>query len=358
MAWLDMSTWDTAPLPEREWSIPDLVPAKNAGIFSGNGGTGKSIIELQKDIAHVTGKEWLGLRPVQGPAFYLGCEDEKSELHIRIATIARHYGVTFADLIRGGFYVRSLFGEDATLCATIGNKSGTVETTALYRTLLEEAGDIKPKNISIDTLSNVFQGNENARCEVTAFFVHMRALALRSGGSVTVLAHPSLYGMSSGSGLSGSTAWHNGPRFRQYLRQNNPDRDDGLRALEIKKNQYGPPGEKLTLRYDKGLYLPAADAAGDFEQAAAAAAADEVFLAILRRRADENFSSKPKANRYAPALFADDNEAKLARCTAAMLEAAMLRLLAANRIRNEQYSKPSRNWFRLVAVPEQDIMPF
>jgi putative ABC transport system substrate-binding protein len=38
------------------------------------------------------------------------------------------------------------------------------------------------------------------------------------GGSVTILRHPSLAGMASGSGLSGSTGWQGAFRFHQYLR--------------------------------------------------------------------------------------------------------------------------------------------
>jgi RecA-family ATPase len=36
-----------------------------------------------KDIAHVLGKDWLGSLPELGPAFYLGAEDDITELHIR-----------------------------------------------------------------------------------------------------------------------------------------------------------------------------------------------------------------------------------------------------------------------------------
>src|SRR5262245_53547630 len=69
LQWLDMSNWDTQPLPRRKWAILDRVPLRQAGLFSGEGGTGKSIIELQKNVAHVTGKDWLGSMPEQGPAF-------------------------------------------------------------------------------------------------------------------------------------------------------------------------------------------------------------------------------------------------------------------------------------------------
>ena len=85
-----MSNWDNEPIPQRQWAIFNRVPLNQAGLFSGEGGTGKSIIELTKNVAHVTGKEWLGSLPEIGPAFYIGAEDDKDEIHIRLAAIAKH----------------------------------------------------------------------------------------------------------------------------------------------------------------------------------------------------------------------------------------------------------------------------
>jgi hypothetical protein len=134
LQWLDMSRWDIEPLPERKWAIKDRAPLNQAGLFSGEGGTGKSIIELMKNVAHVASKDWLGSLPEQGPAFYIGAEDDADEIHIRLAWIAKHYDVTFEELIKGGLKVMCLLGQDATLCAPTG-KSGKVEVTALYRQL-------------------------------------------------------------------------------------------------------------------------------------------------------------------------------------------------------------------------------
>src|SRR5262245_61137275 len=114
ITWLDMSKWDTEPVPVRQWAIRDRVPLNQAGLFSGEGGTGKSIIELMKNVAHVSGKDWLGSLPEPGPAFYIGAEDDQNEIHIRLAAIAKHYGVTFKQLIEGGLNVLCLLGEDAT----------------------------------------------------------------------------------------------------------------------------------------------------------------------------------------------------------------------------------------------------
>jgi hypothetical protein len=157
--WMDLSNWDNEPRPTREWAIHDRVPLKQVGLFSGEGGTGKSILEMMKDVAHVMGKDWLGCLPEPRPAFYLGAEDDENEIHIRFYDIASHYQVTFNELIAGGLHVKCLFNEDATLCSL--SRSGKVEVTDLYHQLYQEAGDIKPINISIDTLTHAFSGSEN-----------------------------------------------------------------------------------------------------------------------------------------------------------------------------------------------------
>ena len=122
LQWLDMSTWDATDVPERKWAIRDRVPLKQAGLFSGEGGTGKSIIELMKNVAHVSAKDWLGSMPEPGPAFYLGAEDDEEEIHIRLAAIANHYDTTFKELTEGGLRVLPLLGKDATLCARRGGQ--------------------------------------------------------------------------------------------------------------------------------------------------------------------------------------------------------------------------------------------
>jgi RecA-family ATPase len=347
--WLEMSQWDSEPIPERQWAIFNRVPLNQAGLFSGEGGTGKSIIELHKNVAHVAGKDWLGSLPEPGPAFYIGAEDDANEIHIRLAAIAKHCGVTFAQLKQ--LWVLPLLGQDATLCAS--GKSGRVETTGLYKQIYEAAGDIKPRNISIDTLSRAFAGSEIDRVQVYAFAQHMQALAMVAQGSVTILSHPSLSGINSGSGISGSTAWHGAFRFRQYLTSSKPDAgeqpDNDLRQLEFKKNQYGPIGETIVLRYQSGLFLPVAGMSG-LEKVAADQKADDVFLELLRRFDLEkrNVSDKHSPT-FAPTVFAKEKEAKEAKIGSRQLEDAMRRLFKAGKIENEVTGSASRQRSRLVA---------
>jgi RecA-family ATPase len=352
--WLNMSNWDREPVPERKWAIRDRVPLNQAGLFSGEGGTGKSIIELMKDVAHVAGKGWLSSMPEPGPAIYVGAEDDENELHIRLAAIASHYRVTFKELIDGGLNVLCLLGQDATLCAASGN-SGKVEVTGLYRRLYEAAGDIKPKNISIDTLSRAFAGNEIDRVQVYGFANHMQALAMVAGGSVTVLSHPSLTGMSSGSGISGSTAWHGAFRFRHYLTgtksESGEQPDTDLRKLEFKKNQYGPTAEAIVLRYQRGLFLPEGGVSG-LDKLAAEQRADDLFMSLLTQFGQQrrNVSEKPNAPTYAPTTFAKENAAKTQGIRKSDLEAAMRRLFEAGKIKVDTYGRPSRQYSKLVAA--------
>ena len=85
-------------------------------------------------------------------------------------------------------------------------------------------------------------------------------IAQMANGSVQLISHPSLTGISSDSGLSGSTQWHNAVRARSYLKEvkaedgQRPDSD--LRELEFKKNQYGPVSDTVLLRYQHGMFLP------------------------------------------------------------------------------------------------------
>jgi hypothetical protein len=105
-------------------------------------------------------------------------------------------------------------------------------------------------------------------------------------------------------------------RWLTYLKS--PKLDDGepadtdLREIEFKKNQYGPSGDSIMLRYhlDRGLFLPIPGVT-TLDRAAGEMKADHVFLDLLRRFAVacRNVSDRPGPT-YAPILFAREEEAK------------------------------------------------
>src|SRR5262249_23269091 len=124
---------------------------------------------------------------------------------ILVSRIREHFNVSYADLIAAGFRLKSLYDEDAILGAP--NRNGIIEPTELYNQIYEQAGDVKPKCIAFDASADVYAGNEIDRSQTRQFVGLLRKLASACQGSVILLSHPSLTGISSGSGLSGSTAW-------------------------------------------------------------------------------------------------------------------------------------------------------
>ena len=357
LQWLNMSAWDTAAIPERKWAIRDRVPLNQAGLFSGEGGTGKSIIELMKNVAHVAAKDWLGSMPEPGPAFYLGAEDDEEEIHIRLAAIAKHYGVTFKQLTGGGLHVLPLLGQDATLCAVA--KGGRVEVTALYRQTLRGCGRHQAEeHLDRHAVTRLRRQRDRSGAGLCLRDAHAGPGHGRWWGRHG--SEPSqLAGINSGSGISGSTAWHGAFRFRQYLKGvkagdgEQPEND--LRELEFKKNQYGPRGENIVLRYQRGLFLPEGGVSS-LDKASRSAKAEEVFMDLLRRFSAEgrNVSENKNAPTYAPAKFEREEEAKTLRFKKAEFEHAMRDLFRTQKLRVEPYGKASlgrQDVLRLEPMP-------
>jgi RecA-family ATPase len=353
LRFVDMSNWDHELVPKQEWTMFNRIPRQQTALFSGEGSGGKSTMWLHASAAHVLGKEWLGVLPEMGPALFVDAEDGEGVIHRRLAPVIEHYGVTYSDLIKGGLDLLSLAGEDAVLA--IASRSGKIIPTPLYNQILERAGDTKPISIGLASSANIYAGSEIDRSQVQQFINLLTRIAIVANGSVTLISHPSLTGISSDTGLSGNTAWHNAVRARFYLKSTKPDAADEqpdtyLRELIFKKNQYGPVSESIALQYRNGLFLPVPGAGGDFlDRAAKELRADDLFITLLRRFTAENRNLSDKTSRtYAPAVFAREDEAKQARLSSKAFEAAMRRLFKANRIWNEPTGKPSRPSYRLA----------
>jgi RecA-family ATPase len=251
--------------------------------------------------------------------------------------------------------------DDATgqLLATVG-RDGIVKPTPLYDALMAKAGAVKPICIAIDNVADVFGGNEIDRSQVRQFVRLMRRLAIAADGYVIMSAHPSLQGISSKSGLSGSTQWHNSVRARAYLRSPNEKTENGkgseedapksdARVLEFMKSNYSALAEQITLRWANGLYLPAPTPSAP-EQAAANATANKLFLNLLDKHTREgaNVSGNENARNYAPRMFAKTKEAKAAGIDQRAFKDALSRLAEADEVRAEPYGKPSDGTKRLV----------
>src|SRR5690606_23739561 len=100
---------------------------------------------------------------------------------------------------------------DDALLAVQGH-GGTLDPTPFYDELDHYIGHVAPRVVILDTLADLFPGNENDRAQARQFVGLLRRLAIRHRCAVVMLSHPSLTGLSNGTGSSGSTGWNNSVR--------------------------------------------------------------------------------------------------------------------------------------------------
>jgi RecA-family ATPase len=308
LPFIDMSTWDTTPAPARQWLITDYIPLRQPTLLSGEGAIGKSILLLQLLASTPLSQPWIeSLWPKPGPTLYLGAEDEQDEIRRRLEPILKHHDMRFSDLIAGGFKALAYAGKDAVLAQF--DRSGRIKPTDLFQQLYKAARDLKPSAIAIDTVSDVYLGDEIKREQVRQFGSLMRRLAIDTNSAVIIAAHPSQSGIKSGSGLSGSTQWHNTVRARAYFRKPVADDDDenedeapdtGLRELHFLKNQYGPLGRRIQLKWSNGLWLP--PSATEDSKSIADQRIEQLFLMLLRRATSAPSSHRPLPRPSSPRL--------------------------------------------------------
>jgi RecA-family ATPase len=320
--WFSASDFAGKFVPPRKWHVCDLIPV-DVTLFSGDGGTGKSLIGKQLAASTATGTQWLGLDVREGKALYLSAEDDIDEMHRRLAAFGR-----VAEMHR--LKLRSLAGQDA-LLAVPRDRTGILTPKTLFEALDARMAQESPVLLVLDTLADFFGGNENDRAQVRQFIGMLRGLAIRHSCAVLLLSHPSVAGMASGVGSSGSTAWNNSVRSRLYLSriigndgfEPNPD----ARRLTVKKSNYGRIGKEIIVHWHNGAFI-AEDRPALMESMAKA---EVVFLKILSEFMSQGRRVNASGGQgYAPNIFAAHPES--AGITKRAFKDAMEKLLAKGRI--------------------------
>lgn len=316
----------------------DLVSQKTVTIFGGDGDTGKSLLALQLAVAVASKGGWLGKGVETGPVIYMSAEDDNDELHRRLADILRAENRDWDDI--ENLTVRSLAGEDALLA--IESQVSLIKSE-LFNELEHRAEGAAPALIVVDTLADVYPSNENDRAKVRQFIGLLRGLALRQNCAVMLLGHPSLTGMASGTGSSGSTAWKNSVRSRLYLSRitdNGFEADPDKRVMTTMKANYGRVGGETHMKWQTGVFVVEAVESG-LAKLAAAAKSQRLFIKLLYTfNAQGRQVNHAGGSRYAPKLFADhpDSEGMTKRAFRAAMEA----LLATEKIVIKTEGPPSR----------------
>jgi RecA-family ATPase len=340
------------PPPPQRWLAHGLIPARQVTLLYGDGGTGKSLATLQLCVSVSSGRDWLGMTVEHGRSLFITAEDETAELHRRLESICKAEEIdpdSLADLL-----VLSLEGQDAVL-AFPSPKTGLMAATALYTRIRRTIEQVRPTLLVLDTLADIFGGDEIKRIQARQFIqmMHAYTVGLDFDLSVVVPAHPSVAGMNSGKGTSGNTAWSNSVRSRLYLSRRFADDadlrepDPDVRMLAGKKANRARAGAEILLRWSAGRFIAEADDSSGEARTAANANDDAAFLEMLDEfnRVGRHAGENAAARNYGPRLFA-----RMAQGTGIgeeRLTSAMDRLFAAGAIVLRDHGVPSKGLRRI-----------
>jgi RecA-family ATPase len=226
--------------------------------------------------------------------------------------------------------------------------------TPRFTQLREQALDTKSRLVVIDTAATCFGGNENDRSQVTQFVgTALTHLAQDIDGSVLLNAHPSLSGIASGDGRSGSTAWNNSCRSRWSLNrpedaEGKPILDSSERILTRRKANAASTGDAITMEWRDGVFLvPEKYTAGSGSRKDQAEAA---FLAAMKVKRNQGLhvSANSRAGNYAPQVLKRTPQAT--DFNIKELTEAMNNMLSRGRLRTGVYTHDSKQREELVEV--------
>lgn len=315
LPWISPVRYQGVPVPHRDWLVDGLIPAHAVTMISGDGGLGKSLLAMQLMTCCALDKQWLGnfTKPVKSVGVF--CEDELNELHHRQDAINKHYGCSFSDL--GNIQWLSRVGEDNTLVQYLtkfehGERRDEFEESYLISHIENAAYKFGAQLVILDSLHDLYGGQENDRRQARQFIQILRQLAIAINGAVVILAHPSLSGMASGTGSSGSTAWNNAVRSRLYLtrpKSNDDEKDDNdARILKTMKANYGAVGGEIRLRYVDGVFVSdqgSGRGGGDVFSRIEGRNLEQRFLDALKQMVarGQTVSHKPRASNFAPKIM-------------------------------------------------------
>ncbi|MDX0029730.1 AAA family ATPase [Sinorhizobium meliloti] len=334
----------------------EMFLAAAVNYLTGAGAIGKSLMALQLACAIALPERdypeshWLG-RPVEkrGKVLFVSGEDDTDAIHRRVLDIAAAEGFNACHL--GNLEIANLtLTADKALFS--GQRNGASKTP-LFAALENTVAAMMPVAIFLDNRAQLCDIDELNRSAATKVGNHLHLLAKAWNAAVVVLAHPSLSGLNSKTGNSGSTAWLNS--VRNQVNMVRPDdaeggADDGRRQLIVPKANYGPMGRVMNVRWELGCYHCTDKPERAGSDIGRADRAERVFLALLNLHTDRGVwvSARPKASNYAPKVFG--GHPKREGTTPKMFAAAMETLFEKGLIRAVQHGSPSDDAWKLEVV--------
>jgi len=347
------SEW-TDPPPPRQWLVENWIPWGTVTALYGDGGMGKSLLCQQLLTCAATGNDWLGMAVTQAKSLAVFCEDPQEEHQRRQWDINALYQTSPGEVTDLAFMHR--FGQPDNAMMIFPHRDAQGEATVFYRQVLDAAKEFGAKVVLLDSLHNLFAGDENARPQALQFVQALASIAIEIDGVVLLTGHPSLSGLSTGAGTSGSTAWSNAVRSRLYLsrpeKQGTDDVDPNEKVLRVMKANYAPVGDGIRLTWGNGVLNYHPEEMG-VDASATGAKAQRVFMTLLATFTNEglNASANPNAGKlYAPVLCMKREPNERDGLGKKELERAMWKLLKDGKIEPQTTGPASRKQTRLIII--------
>ena len=298
--------WQGKEPKEREWEVEGWIPKGEVTLLYGDGGIGKTLLIHQYATAAAAGMDWLGQPTRKARVLCFFCEDSEDELHRRQRDILAGMMLDYADIDENLRIAPRKFLDNA--FAHWDRNTGALRLQNIWIALRDAAVEFKADVVIVDTIADVFSGSEIDRVQVNSFVkACLGRLASEINGTVIALGHPSMAGKSSGSGTSGSTAWSNAARSRLFLRYPKGTEKGNIRELEGMKSNYGPKGNLLKLRWERGAFAVVAGAVAEFPEKSAKGhipnledAVEMAVVSALVLYPEEPLSMSERAANYAP----------------------------------------------------------
>ena len=356
--------FDPAALPQREWLYGKHYQRRTVSMTAGPGGMGKTSLGMVELVAMATARNLLGEQPTERLRVWLhNGEDPLDEIHRRLAAICQHYDISQEEL-RDYLWITS--GNEFPLRVAKGYTNLQVD-----RSLVQQMSDAIGAN-QIDvaafdpfvTMHSVSEGDPGKMDSVVRLFAgiadeHNAAIELnhhvRKPAAGTEADHDVF-------DIRGVLAITDAVRAARVLNRmskqdaSNAGIDETARLSHFRvdraKGNYSP-AQAATWRRFVNVGLPNGDDVGvvtpwDFpgqgvntpEKIAAERKAEEIFLLLLGKFSARGINvSANSGPTYAPAKFATEREAQVAKVSKAALKGAMDRLLDADRIRAETHDR-------------------
>ena len=262
--------WDDTEVPDREWLIPNWLPANTATLFTGQGGAGKSWLTLQLvcqiacsfdgvllDPEHETPKkadydDSESSKPKH--IVFATYEDEPAEIKRRLQTLASSFNWISDSLetIKKHLHLVDMRGVGSVWGPGMGNHiANTGDLLPAGEEIQQICEEKKARLLVMDPLSGAFGGNENDRTAVYDFVSAFRGWGDEQNCAMLIIGHLPKSSEGRASGFSGSTAWEASVRSMWMLSkvehsEKNED-PECYYALQHTKSNYAPIQNEIYL---------------------------------------------------------------------------------------------------------------